>query len=160
MSQQQVDNITNAAGNGPPTFPFGLVSVPTTMTDVAATQLGQKKYLSTTPYNSGITPSLTGSGTATFIPYQMQDGSWRLRFNATVNTGGGVSTYTFTITGVTFGASDQGLACSNGTSGSIYLSIAVALSGTGDIQVNYSGNFSAAFISGDVALASKPTWAY
>jgi uncharacterized delta-60 repeat protein len=57
---------------------------PTLLSDIETTRLGYKKYLSGTAYNGGVVPTITGSvdGTITgavLIPYQLQDGSWRLR---------------------------------------------------------------------------------
>jgi uncharacterized delta-60 repeat protein len=62
----------------------GGTTEPTEMTVDEATRLGYKKYLSGTAYNGGVVPTITGSvdGTITgavLIPYQLQDGSWRLK---------------------------------------------------------------------------------
>jgi uncharacterized delta-60 repeat protein len=64
----------------------GSVPNPTTMTDTEATRLGYKIYLSNAAYNSGIIPTITSSVSvenpitnAALIPYQTQDGGWRLK---------------------------------------------------------------------------------
>jgi uncharacterized delta-60 repeat protein len=57
---------------------------PTLMSDSQATALGLKVYSAGIAYNSGIVPTVTSNadGTisaATFLPYQTQNGSWRLK---------------------------------------------------------------------------------
>jgi uncharacterized delta-60 repeat protein len=59
---------------------------PTALSDVEATRLGYKTYISGTAYNNGIKPTITStldgaSLNAEFIPYQAQNGSWRIKGN-------------------------------------------------------------------------------
>jgi uncharacterized delta-60 repeat protein len=83
----------------------GVAFDPTALSDVLATKLGYKTYLTGTAYNGGVVPlvssTIDGNPDAEFIPYQAQNGGWRLRgnifstsknnFNATDGTGTGAN---------------------------------------------------------------------
>ena len=144
----------------------GLLPPPTLMSDELATAIGHKAYYHGTSYNGGNAPTVTSTGGAftseyaQFIPYQLQDGTWRMRFTAQFYYSIATSTPVFSVNGI--------LAPS-----SIYQRVNCALGGfasaTGGMDFNQnSNNFqvhnaSSAthfFFSGDVVLASKPSWAY
>lgn len=139
--------------------------------DITATRLGQKAYAHGTTYNGGNAPTITldsGGGTlssvnySSFIPYQMQDGSWRMRFNVGVTLSSAVRTQaTIRVNGVTSIATYyQGVSgCSEITTAT--LQYAMFEGGSGDIIVAHASATTSIYnYSGDVALASKPTWAY
>lgn len=150
---------------------------PTQMSDILATKLGYKHYEHGGSYNGGNAPTITiSTGAASvsaskFIPYQMQDGSWRMRFNFSVRSGT-VSTVqgTISIAGVVF--SNESSTFRQSVTVYIYNSSSSLDSqanvnyymcdpGTGNIFVQRNGsNWNHCDVSGDVALESKPTWAY
>lgn len=151
-------------------FAGGVVLLSSTLDDATATQLGLKQYLHGTTYNGGNAPTVTCAQSgftvnrAVFIPYQCQDGSWRLRFNLSatftaatitsisVSVNGilskNVSNYFQPISAITVGAS------------AAYQS---AYIGPSSANLNFfqgSGTQSGICFSGDVELDAKPTWAY
>lgn len=133
--------------------------------DATATRLGLKQYLHGTTYNGGIAPTVTSAqagftvNRAVFIPYQMQDGTWRLKWNIRVNiTSATLSSLSMNLNGVVFMDS---WACS-GLWGANAVGVrAFVNAGSNTIAIE-SGSVttSAASHSGDVELTSKPTWAY
>lgn len=153
-------SVVSSSANG--LFPTSLSS----LDDATATKLGRKNYAAGTTYNM-VALNITGTNWTTtrgqLIPYQMQDGSWRLKFNITGTTStsqGGGADYSITIAGVTFGPSSQAVTAQqlSGTSTSVIYSWANASSS--DVSVRYSSAQPNHNFSGDVELASKPTWAY
>ena len=125
---------------------------PTQMTDALATKLGYKEY--TLTFTS--TPAGWTVQRAIGIPYQTQNGNWRLRFNisATVTAGTSIAS---TVVGVTFSSSYALQAIA--VFGDIAGSRGRASAGSGEIRVEHTsadGNFNC---SGDVELDSKPSWA-
>jgi hypothetical protein len=137
--------------------------------DATATRLGLKQYVHGTAYNGGIAPTLTSAQAgfsvawATFIPYQMQDGGWRLKFSFRVGfTSASVTAVNVALSGITFpatfdfftgyflGSSQilRGVIDSPGSVPSFSLASTVATTAVG------------IGTAGDVALSSKPTWAY
>ena len=143
-------------------------TMPTSMTDAEATRLGLKVYSHGVTYTgSPNSPTITltgGGGTLSsityshFLPYQIQDGTYRLRmsFRAFVSSTAR-TTASFAIAGVAFPALDQPLA--GNTAGAAPTTYVVAASST--VVVGHSSSTTDTYmISGDVALASKPTWAY
>ena len=139
----------------------------TELDNVTATRLGLKQYVHGTTYNGGNAPTVTlfaGGGTlssisnSSFIPYQLQDGSWRIRISVYAIVSSAVRTVTtFSINGMTFGATEAGF-------GFISTTVALQLYTTAsDSKINCdhtsATNTQYAF-SGDFKLASKPTWAY
>jgi hypothetical protein len=158
---------------------FGIVSsqsaglLPATnanLDDATATRLGLKQYLHGTTYNGGNAPTITCSQAGfavvrgVFIPYQTQDGAWRLKFNM-------VGTFTSaTLTGIIFVVA--GITIKNTTNFFQGIS-ATPYSGLAAIYQQYvnpnTANFNCSFasssqagciFSGDIELDSKPTWAY
>jgi hypothetical protein len=150
----------------------GLVAIPlaaSAMSDVEATRLGLKQYLHGTTYNAGVAPTVSGTGSPTivravFIPYQMQDGSWRMRLNIGLTISlASRSSYNVTINGVTFkniATFEQALWGSSGGSTN-YVASSYASPNTNTLTaVHATGNSGSYFWSGDLELESKPTWAY
>lgn len=148
---------------------MGLLPPVTSMSDGLATMLGHKQYLHGTSYNGGNAPTISGSGATivrgVFIPYQMQDGTWRMKFNyyLTVSTSTR-TTYSTSINGVTFKAVtdfNQAVTVNSpaGTAQNAYQGF--ALQNTNSIEA-YHASFSTGSygFSGDVELNGKPTWAY
>ena len=138
-----------------------IASDPTSMSDAAATKLGLKVYSHGTTYNGGNAPTLSGSGfvaaTSSFIPYQMQNGSWRIKFN--FNGNGTSSTFhSIAIAGITFDQ-NQAIVGTAGTLGVTPIS-PMANIGTGQVAMGLTGARPDSFWSGDVSISSKPTWAY
>ncbi len=141
--------------------------------DATATRLGYKVYSHGTNYNGGNAPTVTlsaGGGTlstvnlADFIPYQTQDGNWRLRFVINVS----LSTTTRTeadlaMNGITFpniGTLSQAIAgYSNGTAANVQRSGAAPNTNTVSC-VHASASTNEYDFSGDVKLSAKPSWAY
>jgi hypothetical protein len=143
----------------------------TSQADAIATQMGNKQYLHGTNYNGGNAPTLSGSSWTTtravFIPYQMQDGTWRMRFNlyGTLSGLANNNVFSLSVNGATFHASYQqalSVKVDSGTITNAYSSYAVA--GASTINFIYNGaslNLNDDYtISGDVELNAKPTWAY
>jgi len=145
---------------------------PTALTDSQATALGLKVYTNGVAYNGGNTPATTGTNWTTargkYIPYQMQDGTWRLRLNITgVYSGASSSNVAnpLTISGITTIVEIQALAVNDqGCQARAAACSASVLASSGTIQLLFgaSTNYNTfQFIySGDIELASKPTWAY
>jgi len=137
-------------------------TMPTSMTDAEATRLGFKRYVHGTTYFNGIAPTITATasglsvGGNSMIPYQMQDGTWRLKGNIATayssNTNGDIF-----IAGITTPADNQPIAINTqiNTINNNYF----GASGN-QIVIRFSTGKTISEFSFDVALASKPTWAY
>jgi hypothetical protein len=143
-----------------------------TLTNTTATRMGLKSYILGTAYNGGNTCTVTGTNWTTVrgvvIPYQVQDGTWRLKFNFNGTfSSGSAATIALTISNVSFKntANYFQVVCANQV-----VSNPTALSGytnpgTGQITVNMltsqtlsTGTWGC---SGDVELDAKPTsWIY
>ena len=160
------------------TFPLSVspnsINVTNAASDYSAnTKLGLMQYQHGTTYNGGNSPTVSG-GTWTqergvFVPYQMADGSWRMRFNITGLGTGSNDALTILIAGVTFknvtnyfqavtilDQSTQGSTSGRSHTGR-------ANPNTGNIVILIESVVSLANrwgISGDIELDSKPTWAY
>ena len=143
-------------------------SEPTTMTDVTATKLGKKVYEHGGSYNGGGAPTITlesGGGTLStvnasqFIPYQMQDGSWRMKFFMSFDLS---STARTTIE---IGVNDV----VNGAPGlhqpyEGYRGADITyrrFNTSNNFQMTFNSSSTTSFaMSGDVIIDAKPTWAY
>lgn len=159
---QSTQTTAGTWATAPSQISIGILPVlPTSQGNSAATALGQKVYQHGTTYNNSIAPTITGPAGITivgsqFVPYQVQTGGWRLRYNIDI-------TYTsntvadLTINGVTFAAFDQAGSAYAGASST---TTSRANSGLSTILLRSNPASVAANASGDVALASKPTWAY
>lgn len=164
-SQLNVDTIVDNAGTGAPDFPNGISVDVTGFSNAAATALGLKVYDHSGTYNGGGAPTLTGVSTTdytAFIPYQVQDGSWRLKFNI-IATQSAASSWSVTVNGVTFkdiGGNNQLSVNSRQSSGANSGFLSYATGNSGVLAAAFSGSNADIQIDGDVPLESKPTWAY
>lgn len=132
--------------------------------DASATRLGLKQYVSGTNYKDSISPTVSGTNWTTargvWIPYQMQDGTWRLRFNLKGNISVATTGITLTVNGVVFkNAQRQAITVVSATAADAHLAT-YTVSNTATIVVNFSTATDDPALSGDVELESKPTWAY
>lgn len=151
-------------------------SLITSLDNATATQLGLKQYYHGTNYNSGLAPTVTCSAAgfavrrAVFIPYQTQDGQWRLRFNieAAFNSVT-VTIISLFVNGVVFkniNSQNEAMACCGFWGGldSPIPRVYAFNSSTSSNEIAWRSGSAAGAIgvygSGDVELESKPTWAY
>lgn len=145
------------------------------LSNMEATRIGAKYYLHGTSYNGGNAPTITlvsGGGTLNsverglFIPYQMQDSSWRLRFNISLTLSAtSRGTTIIGIAGVTFKNTTnyyQPVTFSGAGSATAAHDMTYTVPNTGNIELDWAaGNSQTSHhFSGDVELNSKPTWAY
>lgn len=144
-------------------------SLTSSLDNATATQLGLKQYLHGTTYNGGIAPTVTSSQAglivdrAVFIPYQTQDGAWRLKCNvATRFTSATVTSVTTTVNGIT-----------SKNISNINQAISVIFQNSGTLSQSYIASNTNNFVTGvasstqtgvafyaDIELNAKPTWAY
>lgn len=144
----------------------GTLPAVTNMSNALATQLGLKQYLHGTSYNSGSAPTVS-SGAAgftvirgVFVPYQTQDGTWRLRFNIAATWTSNAS-ITISINAVTFKNVSNFYQTASGTPNTTGAYVyCVASPNTGDIAYVSGAAQAGGALGGDVELNSKPTWAY
>jgi hypothetical protein len=145
----------------------GLLPVTTSMSDALATALGYKQYLIGTAYTNG-TPTFSASTpTATnvrsiLIPYKMQDGTWRLKFNITYSCASAVRTSAgVTLSGVTFKNTSTYFEAVTAYAYSTASLAAYTAPNTGSLTIEHASATTDKYtFSGDVELDSKPTWAY
>jgi hypothetical protein len=141
---------------------------PTQLTDAEATIQGKKQYLHDGTYNGGNAPTVTpasGSveGKAVFIPYQTQDGSWRMKFNLAIASTSNVSLFTFTVDGITSATppySWQSISGGSLASTSAARTYSRIGQNSNTFEIQLTGPTTAWIFHGDIALDSKPTWAY
>ena len=142
---------------------------PTALSDAAATRAGLKSYSHGTTYNGGIAPTVilsSGAGSLStvdfseFIPYQMQNGSWRLKFNLSVTLSTTARTEVgIAINGVTYPSGYAQL--TQGWANRIALTYGRSKAQSTTFFLEHASDTTASYyFGGDVALASKPTWAY
>lgn len=138
--------------------------------DIAATRLGLKQYLHGTAYNGGLSPTITlasGGGTLTsitrgvFIPYQSQDGSWRVKFNvAAVVSSATRTSAEFAVAGLVaknLGGLAQAFSA-NDTNTNMF---GYTSANSGSLTCKHASATTAFYsLSGEMDLESKPTWAY
>lgn len=114
--------------------------------------------------NSDFTATVTG-GTVnemTAIPYQTGDGTWRMKFNLRMTGWGTTTANTITISGITTGSFRQACSIAYSNSNGSYMNASmIASSNTitcySEVSVNWA-TFET-YVSGDIELAEKPTWA-
>ncbi len=151
----------------------GLLPVPSSMSDAAATALGLKEYHHGTTYNGGIAPTVTqasGGGTlssvqrATFIPYMVQDGTWRMKFMIkTTHSSAARTALYLNVNGVT---SKNTSSFSQTVGANCFTTGGYVASALWDINASTVGMAHASVTTteygffGDIELESKPTWAY
>jgi hypothetical protein len=132
--------------------------------DATATRLGLKQYLHGTTYNGGNAPTVAVTNLSTcrgtFVPYQMQDGTWRMRFNIGLLLSAGATSISATVNGIAVNSSypDFQSVSAIGGSGNSYTFGTIASTNT--ISAGTASASTQWAISGDVELDSKPTWAY
>lgn len=146
-------------------------SLTSSLDNATATQLGLKSYYHGTTYNGGNAPTVSNAQAgfshvrSVFIPYQMQDGTWRMKFNINFSyTSTSVANLSNTnINGVVFAA--EGAQAVTGATNSGTGNVGIncwASDNTNTISYYHNATYTnaKALISGDVELESKPTWAY
>jgi hypothetical protein len=144
--------------------------VPTALDDFTATRLGLKVYIggqtyspSGTPITLTVTPSVAPTSSFyKFIPYQMADGSWRMKFNIGAVYSASQTSGSFAVTGITFKSSG---AIAYQSASVCNASAPTASQGICDNTANTIRFFGATgannwAIAGDVELDAKPTWAF
>lgn len=143
------------------------VTTASTMDDATATRMGLKSYFHGTAYNGGNAPTVTASSSGSwtnlrsmFIPYQMQDGTWRLRFNI-------MGSFSGTSSGAFADVAVNGISLNNEQAMAVWLNLAQSsggkVFGTNSFRIYLTTTSTyniSAYYSGDIELASKPTWAY
>lgn len=139
-----------------------VVPDPVMMTNAQATKLGLKEYLGNTAYNGGNQTTISGNNylsanSSILIPYQTQGNAWRLKFHISYNPIGAASDEYIAINSVTCRASTNQTFVATNINGNLAIYYSTFLAATSQFRTIYSG----ANTSGrDVALESKPTWAY
>lgn len=145
---------------------------PTLLSDAAATTAGKYVYEHGGSYNGGNAPTLTiDAGTAgtlstvddsDFIPYQMQDGTWRLKFNVRVTLSSAARVIgRLNIADVVFAASSHTISCTPNGASNASLIYGLTVAGTGGISCGHDNVTTTIYMySGDVPMADKPDWAY
>lgn len=140
--------------------------------NASATRLGLMQYLSSGSYSGAAAPTLScsQSGSATtrgvFVPYQMNDGTWRLRFSIAMSFPSATTTsVNVTVTGIIFkNVSSYFQAVSGyytgGPVGNVEQAYCNPNGGTLTLLTTSGSAAVGIVISGDVELDSKPTWAY
>lgn len=135
------------------------------MTQITTTRSGNVivPYASATKRTKQVNLTLSGpnhsaTNLAVGVAYADSAGNWRLIFNID-ETVSSVADVRITVDGVTF-AGNQALS-NNQTSNAPTLNVtySYAMSGTSVLRINYDAAVTSCHVSGDVALASKPTWA-
>ena len=143
-------------------------TMPTSMTNAEATRLGLKSYSAGTAYNGGGTPtfSTTPAGFvllfSQFMPYQMQDGKWRLRMSFSYNATSATNLDLFLNVGLVSTHTSGYALYAAPTSGIVPVmsEIGYVSSVLSQIIARTASACNGANISGDFALDIKPTWAW
>lgn len=130
---------------------------------VVSPRSGQKQY-SEADGDFTVTGTNWTTGAAVAVPYKTQDGAWRMKFNIDGTLSSTTTSLTLTMSGVTNPAFSQALSLYLGEDGVNTRSPSLTLFTNGSSgQILLSADGGAAFdvvvVSGDVELASKPTWA-
>jgi hypothetical protein len=152
-------------------FAGGVAVLSSTLDDVTATQLGLKQYLHGTTYNGGNAPTVASAQAgfsvirAVFVPYQTQDGAWRLKFNIAASiTAASLSSIIMTVNGIVFKSTSNFLQSIGGyqnTAGNAVASATFVGAGSAQIVSNFvTATVTFTNATGDVELNAKPTWAY
>jgi hypothetical protein len=134
------------------------------------------QYLHGGSYNGGNAPTITLSSTAPaggvlaavvrsiFIPYQMNDGTWRVKFNTVIgmSSPSARTNLTFAVAGLTFKSlSTWSQAITATELSSVVACQAFVDQGSNNFEINHVSTSAANYVFyGDVELDSKPTWAY
>ena len=147
-------------------------SLTSSLDDATATQLGLKQYLHGTTYNGGNAPTVTAGasittiGTVTralFIPYQCQDGTWRMKFTIQINGATSTSSlgHQINVNGIVFKNVTNYNQVISGYANTQWSDV-VVLSNSTTINIGHSSAVTPATygFAGDVELNAKPSWAY
>jgi hypothetical protein len=135
--------------------------------NATATRMGLKSYSHGTSYNGGNSPTITSAqpGFAVtqsyFVPYQMQDGNWRLKFNFTCSyTAATITQLTITVAGIQ--NTDAHAIIFSAYNNLANVTNRGGFFNSTGIQLNYNSTSTSAAVavSGDIPLTAKPTWAY
>lgn len=146
-------------------------SLTSSLDDATATQLGLKQYLHGTTYSGGIAPTVASGQAgfsvvrAAFIPYQTQDGTWRVKFNIAASiTSASLSSIIVTVNGIVFKSTTtfwQSICGYQNTAGNAVASATFVGAGSNQIVANFvTATVTYTNATGDVELNAKPTWAY
>lgn len=145
---------------------------PTTLSDSDATRMGLKQYVNDTSYNGGNSTTVSGSGftiggttwattRGVFVPYEIQDGSWRLRLNLVGISSLATTTATLSVSGVTYKNTSAFYQACTAWWGTMLAARAYANPNSTDIITDLIGGSNTTIsISADLELDSKPNWAY
>lgn len=168
----RVRKVSGGAVVGYPISTSNIVLLNNTDNYSGNTKLGYMTYVHGGSYNGGLAPTITlagGGGTLSsvglgeFKPRQDSLGNWYCWFSINVSLSSATrTTVDLGIAGLTFAsAGSNGQAVSGSNSSSINLHYAKANSNSSNIEIDHvSGSTTEYFASGEVKLASKPTWAY
>jgi len=170
-TQPKFDRIEEATPGQSVAFPNGLIVSPTSLSNSQATALGLKQYFHGTTYNGGNSPTVSlygGGGTLTsiatsyFIPYQLQDGSWMLRFMFFANVSLASRTAAiFEIAGIVLRSVSPVTYQISGGNGNDVSRISSYVYHTGRVYSEHAtGNTNVYTFTGEIPLQSKPAWAY
>lgn len=108
-------------------------------------------------YNLTVTGTNSWATTrAVGVPYQTLDGTWRMRFNV-IGSMTSATAVTLTFSGVTFAAVEQAVTATSSTSAAGPLECHTNANAA-TIYLGYSTAVTGPRVSGDVELASKPTF--
>jgi hypothetical protein len=164
----RVRKVSGGASVGYPIAPGNIALMNTQDNYSGNTKMGLMSYSHGTTYNGGNAPTVSyiaGGGTATinrcvFVPYQMADGTWRLKFNIDTSlSSANRTTMTLQINGVVSAASTQ--AVTGFVTGTAVPPRAIFTASSNQITFDLASSLIDSLrVSGDVELASKPSWAY
>jgi hypothetical protein len=155
----RVRKVSGGAAVGFPIAPANITLIDSADNYAGNTKLGLMQYKHGTSYNGGIAPTVTGQAgfalsTSAFIPYQMSDLTWRMRFNISFTQTSGTAA-DVAVAGVS--AVLAGVAGRNLSSGTSQTSASMLVA---DIVIRSTVAGTNFAVGGDVTLNSKPTWAY
>lgn len=144
--------------------PSAIVATDTATEYSGNTKLGLMQYVAGTNYNGSISPTVTGTNWSTvravFVPYQMADSAWRVKFNVQGNFSVATAASSLSVTGLTVKSTvNQAIAVFH--SDGVDTWVKGQASGSANTLSVYAGATKTAYcFSGDIELNSKPTWAY
>jgi hypothetical protein len=166
----RVRKVSGGAAVGFPIAPANITLLDTTDNYSGNTKLGLMQYRHgfAGGYFGGIAPTVTCPQAgftvlrAVFVPYQMADGIWRLKFNLQGDfTSASVQTITVSVNGILMSASyTQSISAIYGGNSTGLKSYALINSNQLQTTTTASITANGVCLSGDVELAAKPTWAY
>lgn len=129
----------------------------------------QRQYLHGTTYNGGNAPTLGSAAggfsvtRAVFIPYQMQDGTWRLKGQLSINYSSTSANTTLTVNGITSktagGIQPVNVQFADGTQANVKYAY-FGSPGTNTLDFRSVAAETSAFLWFDIEIDAKPTWAY